>query len=194
MDPINILVGINLLASTGANLSAAQKAVKQQVTKSIYKPRTYLQKIPPNVAAIVLVLTILGIFGVGAIKDESNSYLTIRMIGFGFFIVFSWLQVWSYKYLDKNYSQDLVILHGHQLITSGPYKIVRHPQYLSQLLSDLGAGIALLGYVIIPVVILVELPLFILRAKREEQMLESQFKENYSSYKKKSGFILPFLG
>jgi hypothetical protein len=53
-------------------------------------------------------------------------------------------------------------------------------------------GIALFGFVIIPVVILVELPLFILRAIREEKLLESHFKDKFVTYKKNSGFIIPF--
>jgi len=43
-------------------------------------------------------------------------------------------------------------------------------------------------------VLLVEIPLIIMRASFEEKMLIKHFGNNYSSYKKKSGFILPFIG
>ncbi|MBU1096951.1 MAG: hypothetical protein CVV23_16195 [Ignavibacteriae bacterium HGW-Ignavibacteriae-2] len=195
MDPINILVGITLLVSIAANLSAAKSAVKQTVIKFELKPKTWLQKIPPNIAALILILQILAIFGVGTLDvSEMRGYLTERIIGLCIFILFAYLQTKSYKYLGNNYTQDIGILKNHQLVSKGFYKYVRHPQYISQVLSDLGAGIALLGYIVVPMVILVELPLMILRAKREESLLANHFKNEYDQYKKKTGFILPFIG
>lgn len=70
----------------------------------------------------------------------------------------------SFKSLGEFYAQDILIFKNHNLITNGFYKYIRHPQYLSQILSDLGVGIAIMGYLIIPMVFLIELPLFILRA------------------------------
>jgi protein-S-isoprenylcysteine O-methyltransferase Ste14 len=55
-------------------------------------------------------------------------------------------------------------------------------------------GIALLGYIIIPLVVFVQFPLFILRAKKEEEMMKNYFGDEYEEYKKNSGFIIPFLG
>ena len=55
-------------------------------------------------------------------------------------------------------------------------------------------GFALLGYLIIPLVIFIELPLFILRAKKEDEMMNEYFGSKFEEYKKKSGFIIPFIG
>ncbi|MHB9040989.1 MAG: methyltransferase family protein [Melioribacteraceae bacterium] len=85
-------------------------------------------------------------------------------------------------------------MKDHKLITGGIYKFIRHPQYLSQLLSDLGAGLALLSYIVVPVVVLIEIPLFIMRAVLEDKLLQKHFGEEYSAYKKRSGFIIPFVG
>ncbi len=195
MDPVNIIVGVILVVSMAANFSAAKSAVKQTVVKFEIKPKTWLQSIPPNVAAIILILEVLGIFGLGTLETKiMDDYLWIRMAGLILFSVFSWLQVKSTKKLGKNYAQEIAIHKNHNLVTTGIYKSIRHPQYISQVLSDLGAGIALLGFVIVPVVIVIELPLFIMRAAREEALLENHFKEEYKNYKKKSGFIIPFIG
>jgi protein-S-isoprenylcysteine O-methyltransferase Ste14 len=195
MDPINILVGVVLILSMGANFGAAKSGVRQTVTKFEVKPTTWLQKTPPNISALVLILTLLGVFNIGTLPyEDSVMYLSLRLAGISIFAVFSWLQVKATKNLAHNYSQDIAILKGHEIVTSGTHKYIRHPQYLSQVLSDLGAGIALFGFVIIPVVILVELPLFILRAIREEKLLESHFKDKFVTYKKNSGFIIPFIG
>ncbi|MEG8947888.1 methyltransferase family protein [Rosettibacter firmus] len=195
MDAINLLIAINLVATISANWSGTKKGLKISLTKVVERPNTYLQKLPTNIAALVLVLIILGIFNVGnlqAINDEK--YLTIRVVGLLLFVLFSWLQVFAFKALGDYYTQDIIILKDHKLIKKGIYKFIRHPQYLSQILSDLGAGIALLNYLIIPIVILIEIPLFIMRAIYEEKILQKYFKDEFVNYKKHTGFFIPFIG
>ncbi|MGD8779183.1 MAG: isoprenylcysteine carboxylmethyltransferase family protein [Ignavibacteria bacterium] len=195
MDPINIIVGINLFVTISANYGGAKKGIKTSLTKAIKKPKTYLQKIPPNISALILIAQVLAIFNIGTFGSGLiENEMLFRITGLILFIIFSWNQVWSYKYLKENYAQEIVILKGHQLITKGPYGIIRHPQYVSQILSDLGVGAALMGYVIIPLVLLVEFPLFFLRAKKEEEIFSEHFKEQFLQYKKKTGFFIPFIG
>ena len=194
-NAINILVAINLLVSLSANYSGAKKGLKTSITKVAERPDTFLQKVPPNVAALVLVLTILSIFKVGSLTDNFEiEYQNIRIIGLIMFVIFSWLQVLAYKSLGKNYAQDIVILKSHELVTTGIYKYIRHPQYISQILSDLGAGLALLSYTVVPIVVLIELPLFIMRAVVEDKLLQKYFNNSFEVYKKQSGFIFPFIG
>ncbi len=193
MDAINIISGIALLLSIVANSSAAKGGLKKSVTKQERKPKTYLQKAPLNISALILILDMLGLFQIGTLEYH-NEALYYRIGGLIIFGIFSWLQVKSFKNLKTFYTQDISLQKNHQLITTGIHKTIRHPQYISQVISDIGLGIALLGYVIIPLVIFVELPLFILRAKREEKMMQEFFGDAYSEYKKKSGFIIPFIG
>lgn len=195
MDPINLLIAINLFVSTSANYSGAKKGLKTSITRVVERPITFLQKVPPNTAALVLILTILSVFKIGSLTGNYEiQFDNIRLIGVIMFIVFSWLQVWAYKSLGKDYAQDIVILNEHQLHTTGIYKFIRHPQYISQALSDLGAGLALLSFTVIPIVVLFELPLFIMRASVEDKLLQKYFGEKFSAYKKQSGFIIPFIG
>lgn len=195
MDPINFLLGVNLFVSTAANFSGAKKGLKSSITKAQNKPNTYLQKTPINVSALVLVVIILAIFEIGTISKENlNEFFNVRIAGLTVFIIFSWTQIWSFKYLGKNYSQEIVVTKDHELITTGPYKLIRHPQYLSQMLSDLGAAVALGGFVAVPLVIIFEFPLFILRAKKEEEIMTQHFGDKFFEYKKRSGFMIPFLG
>jgi protein-S-isoprenylcysteine O-methyltransferase Ste14 len=194
MDAISILVLINLIVSTSANWGGARKGLKTSITKVDERPVTYLQKIPPNVSALVFVLIILSFFGVGILNDYADEkYLYIRTIGLLLYVAFSWLQIKSYKTLGDYYTQDIAILKNHKLVTKGPYKFIRHPQYLSQILSDLGAGLALGSFLIVPIALLLELPLFILRAGLEDKLLEKRFGEEYVNYKKSTPFMIPFI-
>ncbi|MFC2083919.1 methyltransferase family protein [Bacteroidota bacterium] len=194
MDPLNILFGIALIISMGANFSATKSSLKQQVTKFVTKPKSYLQKVPLNVSAFLVILELLGVFGVGVFKTaDTESWMIVRMVFLLMYIIFSWLQIYSFKSLGKNYSPEIVILYGHELVEKGPYKIIRHPQYLFQFLSDLSAGITLLSYPVLLLVIIFEIPLFILRARKEEKMLKKHFGNTFTEYKKKSSFIIPLL-
>ncbi|TSA29338.1 MAG: isoprenylcysteine carboxylmethyltransferase family protein [Ignavibacteriales bacterium] len=194
-NAINILVALNLLVSMSANYSGAKKGLKTSITKVVERPATFLQKVPPNIAALVLILTIVSIFKIGSLTDSFEiQFESIRITGLIMFLIFSWLQVWAYKSLGKDYAQDIVILKEHQLHTTGIYKFIRHPQYISQILSDLGAGLALLSFTVVPIVILFELPLFIMRASVEDKLLQKYFGEKFAAYKKQSGFIIPFIG
>lgn len=197
MNPINIIAGIGLLLSIVANSSAAKGGLKRSVTKSERKPNTYLQKVPLNISALVLILQLLGVFQIGTIEYQNeyqNEYQIYRIFGLILFALFALLQIKSFKNLKSFYSQEISLQKNHQLISTGLHKTIRHPQYISQVLSDLFLGVALGSYIIVPLVLFIELPLFILRAKKEEEMMLDYFGDKYSEYKKKSGFILPFIG
>jgi len=192
MDPINIIAGLNLIATFGANLTGAKKGLKSTVSVTREKPDTFLQKIPLVLSILTLILFILGLFRVGTFSYE-DSYQTLRLAGLLIYLIFSWIQINAYKTLGDNYSQEVLIHKHHKLVTKGIFKTIRHPQYLSQILMDLGAGIAVLSYLVIPLA-LIEIPVLIMRASLEDKLLAKYFKEEFRNYKSKSGFMIPFIG
>jgi protein-S-isoprenylcysteine O-methyltransferase Ste14 len=192
MDPINIIILLNIIGTFGANVTGAKRGLKSTVSEIKEKPKTFLQKFPPVLSMFSLVALILAVFQIGTL-DYSDEYSLIRYIGLAVYLVFSWVQVWSFKSLGDNYSQDIMIKKKHDLITKGPYSILRHPQYLCQIILDLGATAATLGYVV-GLLALIEIPIYIMRASVEDKLLAKYFVEKFSDYKKKSGFMIPFIG
>lgn len=192
MDPINIFVGINFLLTFGANLGGAQKGLKSTVSAPKEKPRTYLQKLPMYLSVITLLVLIFAIFQLGTLGYK-DTYKSLRLAGLIVYFVFSWIQIWASRKLGSNYSTDILISKNHQLITKGPFKIIRHPQYLSQFLMDLGAGVATLSYILVPLAF-IELPFLIMRATLEDRLLAKHFNTSFENYKKKTGFMIPFIG
>jgi len=192
MDPINIIILLNVIATFGANVSGAKKGLKSKVAAIKDKPKTFLQKFPPILSAVTLIVLILGVFQIGTL-EYMKEHNAIRLIGLPVYLIFSWIQVWSFKSLGDNYSQDIIIKKDHQLVTTGPFRYIRHPQYFSQILINIGGTTATVSYVL-GILTLVEIPIYIMRALLEDKMLAKHFAEQFSAYKKKSGFMIPFIG
>lgn len=192
MDPINIIVGLNIIASFGANFSGAKKGVKDKIGIFKEKPKTYLQTLPLVFSTLTLVVLIISVFQIGTLeyKPENQS---LRIIGLVFYLVFSWIQIWAFKTLGENYSQDIAIKKDHQLVTNGPFKVIRHPQYLSQILLDLGGAVATLSFILAPLAI-IQIPFLFMRASLEDKLMEKHFGERFNSFRKKNGQIIPFIG
>jgi len=192
MDPINIIIGINIIATFGANISGAKQGLKSTITQVKEKPKTYLQQLPTTLATVSLLVLILSLFQVGTLAYDDKNF-SLRAAGLALYLVFSWVQIGAYKKLGTNYSQDIVLFQKHQLVTNGMYAVVRHPHYLAQMLIEVSAVAATLSYLVAPLA-LAQIPFLILRAKREEKLLEKHFKQDFETYKKKTGFFIPFIG
>jgi len=192
MDPINIIILLNIIATFGANLTGAKKGLKSTVTPVKERPKSYLQKLPLVFATITLVILILAVFQIGTLEYADNKYFNYRIFGLITYLLFSWIQIWAYKSLGENYSQDIVIFKDHKLADKGPFKFIRHPQYLSQILVDLGGGFATLSYILIPIAI-IQIPILVMRASFEEKLLSKHFKDEFEHYKKSRGFMIPFI-
>lgn len=192
MDPINIIIGLNIIATFGANVSGAKKGFKDKIGAAKEKPNTYLQKLPLILSTITLLGLILGVFQIGTL-EYITEYNLIRYIGLAIYLIFSWVQIWAFKTLGENYSQDILIKKDHQLVTKGPFRIIRHPQYMSQILLDLGGAAATLSYIVAPIAV-IQILFILLRASVEDKLMAKHFGNKFSSYKKKSGFVLPFIG
>lgn len=100
----------------------------------------------------------------------------------GFLLNFLVIRVNTYA------SRVVEIQDGQQVITSGPYALVRHPMYLSIILILLATPIALGSYWgIIPT--LAYLPLLAARAKNEEELLINDL-PGYREYMQKTRYRL----
>ena len=62
MDPINIIIGLNIIATFGANVGAAKKGIKDKVGVFKDKPKTYLQTLPLMLSIFSLLVLIVSVF------------------------------------------------------------------------------------------------------------------------------------
>jgi len=78
-----------------------------------------------------------------------------------------------------------------ELVTTGPYALVRHPIYGGMLLAMLGSALAQSLLWLAP--LLVYGPLFIRSARREERLLLERFPQRYPGYLKRTKMLVPFV-
>lgn len=116
---------------------------------------------------------------------------TLRWLGAGLLLLAAPLVIWVFTNLGRNVSETVLVKSDHQLVTSGPYRWVRHPLYTTGLLlltgmSLLAANAALaLGTVAVAVLIVrVVIP-------REEAALIATFGDAYRAYRRRTGRLWP---
>ena len=100
--------------------------------------------------------------------------------------------VWAREHLGRNWSQAVTIKQGHELITTGPYAVVRHPIYTGMLAGLLGTAIALSqvrGFIVFALIFLI----LWLKLRMEEQWMRSQFGETYATYAHQTAALVPYL-
>jgi protein-S-isoprenylcysteine O-methyltransferase len=99
--------------------------------------------------------------------------------------------VWARQHLGRNWSQAVANKVGHELVTSGPYRYVRHPMYAGGLIACTGSAIACGGVFVFLLIILGAV--FLWRVGAEDALMARQFPSQYSDYRRRTPALLPFL-
>jgi len=77
-------------------------------------------------------------------------------------------------------------------VTTGPYRLVRHPGYLGFILSVMGIALAL-GSLAALACEIIAVGFILWRIRREEAMLAERFGEEYRQYARKTRRLVPFI-
>lgn len=141
-----------------------------------------------------LLLEVLAIFLAFAFRGEGpadplRSGFAVILVGAS--TVMAWQSV---KHLGRQFRVHAGLYHDHELVRTGPYRIVRHPIYTS-----------LMGMMIATMLMLstpwrwaaLSLALFVagteIRIRSEDALLESRFKEAFHEYRKAVAAYIPFI-
>lgn len=99
--------------------------------------------------------------------------------------------IWARVHIGRNWGTPMTRKVEPELVTSGPYHLVRHPIYSGLLAGGMGTAIAL-SWVWLLAVALAGI-YFIYSATAEERYLTEQFPERYAAYKHTTKMLLPFI-
>lgn len=119
--------------------------------------------------------------------------LELRIAGLILGIVSLPYAYWVGQMLANYYSYTVEIQKGQKLITTGPYKRVRHPLYAATLLFLIGQILISDNWLFLTI-LLAMVPGFYVRMRKEEQMMIEEFGDEYRDYMKQTGRLFPRFG
>lgn len=142
----------------------------------------------PGLFIAVLVFLALREFKLGTLAVNTP---TVQIVGAILFLAGIGLAVWARIYLGRNWGMPMTQKDEPELVTSGPYRCVRHPIYSGILLAMLGTALATSLYWLLAVGVLGIY--FIYCATVEEKLMAASFPATYPSYKTKTKMLIPFV-
>jgi protein-S-isoprenylcysteine O-methyltransferase Ste14 len=145
--------------------------------------------------AVVLIIAALRVTGGGhwlrAVRAYQAHSIPLGIIGAVLAALGIGLAVYARLYLGRNWGMPMSRKEEPELVTGGPYAVVRHPIYTGIILAMLGSAI---GQSLFWVVLLVVFaPYFIYSAYREEALMREQFPAQYPAYSQRTNMIVPFV-
>ncbi len=139
------------------------------------------------IVVVVVILVRLGAFrghGVNTDPWRAGIGLVLFAVGLGF-------AIWARLHIGRNWGAPMTQKDEPELVTSGPYHLVRHPIYSGILLAGIGTALAL-SWTWLIAVALAGL-YFVYSATVEERYLTGQFPDDYPAYKRSTKMLVPFI-
>ena len=100
--------------------------------------------------------------------------------------------LWARWTLAGNWSSDVTFKQGHELIRTGPYRLVRHPIYTGLLVMSLGSAVEI-GMLRCWLALPLMTGAFWIKLKQEERLLLRHFPDQYPVYQQQVKALVPFV-
>jgi protein-S-isoprenylcysteine O-methyltransferase Ste14 len=142
-----------------------------------------------RVAVIVLVVFLVHFVGSGPHKETEN--LALAGAGLAVWALGLALAVWARLYIGRNWGMPMSRKDDPELVTSGPYHLIRHPIYTGIIFGMLGTALATTLFGLIAAAVLAAF--FVYSALTEERYMTGLFPEQYPECKRHSKMVIPFV-
>jgi protein-S-isoprenylcysteine O-methyltransferase Ste14 len=116
----------------------------------------------------------------------------VKLLGFAISAGGMLLFVVSAAYLKRAFLGNVEPV-TRRLITTGPYRLVRHPLYLGMFVATIGLAVAFRSLWGMFLTLAIFAPVGLYRARSEEEALERRFGEEWENYARRTRFVFPLL-
>ena len=99
--------------------------------------------------------------------------------------------IWARIHIGKNWGMPMSVKEEPELVTTGPYSLVRHPIYTGLFIAMLGSMLTEGFLWLIDLIVLGGY--FIYSAKKEEKSMLLHFPDKYPEYMKRTKMLIPYL-
>jgi protein-S-isoprenylcysteine O-methyltransferase Ste14 len=103
------------------------------------------------------------------------------------------LRTWAILTLGRLFKFVVVIQDGHRVVSSGPYRLLRHPSYTGGLVAFLGVGLALDSWLSMLTLVTIPLLAILVRIHVEEAELATALGPEYTRYASRTRRLVPGL-
>jgi protein-S-isoprenylcysteine O-methyltransferase Ste14 len=142
-----------------------------------------------RVAAILIILLLLRLRVLKGHTVTHDPWL--QAVGLAIFLLGLALAVWARVYLGRNWGMPMSEKVDPELVTTGPYRTIRHPIYSGIILAMVGTTVAVSVYWLIAVILLGAY--FIYSAVMEERYMAGLFPDAYPRYKQSTKMLIPYI-
>ena len=141
---------------------------------------------------IVLAVTagILASYRAPGAAIEMRAVFWVGCALFGLGLALRW---YSILYLGRFFTVNVAIHSGHEVIDTGPYRLIRHPSYAGALLAFLGLALCLANWWSLALIMVPILWVFGRRMSIEESALSNALGAPYTSYMSRTKRLAPFI-
>jgi protein-S-isoprenylcysteine O-methyltransferase Ste14 len=152
------------------------------------------QSVPSGWRTRLTGVSAVGVFLIaGVLRDGSLAVHSVILAAIGalLFACGIALAVWARLHLGRNWGMPMTQRAEPELVTSGPYRFVRHPIYSGLLAAMLGTALVdnLLGLIVVVVLV----AYFYYCGIVEERNLTATFPKAYPEYRGRTKMLIPFF-
>jgi len=104
------------------------------------------------------------------------------------------IRTWAVLHLGSAFTWHIDPEQAQELITTGPFRMVRHPSYTGAFCLYAGSLLLLQAYFSLALAVVAMPIAFRRRIRLEEQALEETFQDQYRAYCQRVGAVIPGLG
>lgn len=183
-----IIAGIWIIFMALIYIPTLRDSAPVERRSSKYIQRSFIIALAAAILVVILANYVSDALILRVVPDSSLSGITgiiLTIAGLGF-------SVWARRHLGRNWSSMVQVKFGHQLIRTGPYRIVRNPMYTGIFIAFVGAAIAI-GELLAFVALAIGLVSIVIKIQAEEEILTEKFGEEYLQYKREVKALIPFV-
>jgi protein-S-isoprenylcysteine O-methyltransferase Ste14 len=179
MQTLRVVIMISWLAFWIYWLASATRAKQSTGTRSGFRI---------SGVSVLAILLLVRILRGGSLEVHS---LALGAIGSVMFVCGIALAIWARFHLGSNWGMPMTQKEDPELVTSGPYQMIRNPIYTGLLIAMLGTALVtnLAGLVVVAILS----GYFYYSATVEERNLARAFPASYPAYRAGTKKLIPFI-
>ena len=165
----------------------------KQDRKTIFREEGFTVGLLASLWGLAILLPLLHMFTRWLSLADYDLPAWAGWTGIAIFAVAMWLLWRSHADLGRDWRVTTELREKHTLATGGVFRYIRHPMYSAHLLWGIAQALLMHNWIAGLASLVIFLPFYILRVRREERMMLEKFGEEYRTYISQTGRILPRL-